>query len=487
MNPLGLLQIPWYSTHRSLRWITVALLIVCTVTAVLIGRFTRSPGDAEVMLGFGLFFLWAFFLSTPLLLAIDTRQLRVPGIQRGIVASLIAYGLLSIVLPTGLLMLLGASAPRATMTLALFCVSGFVFAMMPRYVAVSLGLMPSLFNSLWYRLHLPALGDPRLNPWFVTATIVLLVFVVWCWRHWLMKGAGQSQGWTSPMVLQFRNSSWGHWTNIGEQRQLRQRPDWLQLAVDLDKVGPTQPRNSLRVAFGGWYLPQTKGSYAKQFGLLLGMIALPVLGVILVSELGHPDHAVARVIEVTLLGSLGGCAIFGGPMIALLSQAWICKRWKRVNAELPLLALLPSLGAGAPIKRHLLRTGLGLPLTLHAMLIVSVGLVMLGWSSHLAMLLFVLLAQLGSAAVTCALLLNLFGGRRLAVWAMGLLLAICFAMTMLSLMLPLMTWGSHPVAWSGALLAPLAGAWLLLGAAMSWLCRRGWRSLQQLPHPFLQA
>ena len=488
MNLLQLLQIPWHATYRSLRWLALAVLVLCGGTAIGVGLFGGGTGHLDVAIavfGGGVLFLWAFFLSTSLLLVIDARQLRVPGIQRQTVASLLLYAVLSIAVPTVLLGMIGAPVFNAAIVLALSGAGGLAFALMPRYIAIFIGFTPALVNTLWHRLHLPGIGDPRFVHAALPVTVFLLLVIVVCWRRLLRAGSSRAQGWSAPMVLQYRNGSWGHWHTIGDLGQLRQRPDWLQLAVNLGDVGPTTPRKALRVALGGWYLPQTARSYARQLGLLFAFAVLPLLGLALLIQWGQHDKQTADVLEGVLIGSLGMTGICAGPVIGILSLTWLSKRWQRTNAELPLLALLPGLGDPAQARRRVLRAGLGLPLILHALLVMLTGITMLCWHGHVAMLSFLLLAQLGTAAVTVAVLLNLFGGRHLSIWVNGSVLAASFVLTLLSLVLPAMSWGRDPVAGAEMALQPLVAAWLLLTAGMIWLARRGWRELMQRPHPFL--
>ena len=178
--------------------------------------------------------------------------------------------------------------------------------------------------------------------------------------------------------------------------------------------------------------------------------------------------------------------MMAGPLIGALSVFIARTRWQRTSAELPLLALLPGLGDARGVRRTLLRAGLGMPLLMHALVALLAAAMILVWQQHPREFSFFLLAQLGAATITGALLFNIFGGRPLALWTSALLLGLEWLLTMFSLTLPLMAWRRNdPVGWAGELLSPLGLAWLLLALAMLWLARRGWRGLQQLPHPFL--
>lgn len=482
MNASSLFRFPWHWTFPSLRWGAVIAFVVCSAGAIAIGVFTNGPHalvGAVALYGAGLAYLWAFFFSLGLLVAIDARELRLPGIQRRIHASLVLYGLLGIALP---LFVPGVHWGMAAV-LALFTASGLAFALMPRYLAVIVALIPSLVNALWSQLDMPGIGDPRFAPWAALVAAVVLLVCVWRWRQLMRAGKEQSPGWSSPMVLQFRKGSWGHWGCFGDGQQ--QRPDWLRARVDLADVGPGRPRKAMQVMLGGWYLPQTMSSYGKQLALALGILALPAAGLVLLSR-KSPDHAdVAATLVGGSLGALSSLSVTAAPMICIFTLLWLSKRWQRTNAELPLLALLPGLGDTASVKRQLVRTALGLPLALHVLLALLLGAVMLFWHDHAYMLSFMLLAQLGSAVVTAAVLLNLVGGRALSLWSVGLILVVASVLTLSSLILPAMALGRDPVTQVLPLLPLLPLAWLLLAGAMGWLCRRGWRGLVQQSHPFL--
>ena len=44
MKPSQLFRIPWYSAHRSLRWMAVVLLTACAGSAIGLGLFGSKPG-----------------------------------------------------------------------------------------------------------------------------------------------------------------------------------------------------------------------------------------------------------------------------------------------------------------------------------------------------------------------------------------------------------------------------------------------------------
>lgn len=488
MNIPPLWQIPWRSTHRSLRWWAIVMFVLCSVGALGFGRFAAEPGEwsgAVALYGAGLFYLWAFFLPLSLLLAIDAEHLRLPGIQRRIGASLLLHGVLGLVMPLLVLGLVGLPLFQPAVLLLLLSAGGLTLALMPRYLVVLVALSTPLLFALWRHSNLPGFEDPRMSSGIMLLSLLLLLACTWRWRQLLRAGSNQSQGWSSAMLMQFRHGSWGHWNAIGDRQQLRQRPDWLQLAVNLDGIGPATPRKALRVALGGWYLPQTARSYARQFAVMLGIPAVSAACALALGRWNSADMDLAAVLGGSVIGLLGMLYFIAGPMICVFSLLWLGRRWQQTNAELPLLALLPGLGGPAQARRQLLRTGLALPLGLHALLLLPLGVAMLAWSGHAYALSFMLLAQLGAVAVTVAALLNVLGGRALSPWVIGPMLTVVSGGTVLSLILPALVQGYHLEPALISWLLSLMSVWLVLGVAAFWLGWRGWRAFVQRPHPFL--
>lgn len=318
------------------------------------------------------------------------------------------------------------------------------------------------------------------------AALLLLVVDVVRWRLLVRAENPLEQGQSSAMVMQWRRTcGMGMWGTLGStdlSRLIRNRPDWMQARADLRRVGPQWPSFTLRVALGGGYLPRTVVGYLRGMAPVLLPVLLfsPVL-MLLQAGKGEP-MAFWMGLGIGMVGWIG---IFGAAMLALAVVTTLRKRWVRVNAELPLLALLPGLGGPERIKRDLLRAGLGMPLTgLGVLLVVVLG-AALKMHIHGPGLISVALAQLGSAATLVALMLDVLGGRPLQGWGLGLYAMVTVVLVSLSSLMPLTALGSHP--WSHEHLVVLAvmGAWLVYAMVLLWLGRRGWSGLMQRPHPFL--
>ncbi|MGP1684281.1 MAG: hypothetical protein ACTS8S_18330 [Giesbergeria sp.] len=402
-------------------------------------------------------------MSATLRLAIATRQWRVPGILRQILCSLLLYGVLSVSVPTTWLAVRGAPvAPPATL-LTLCACAGVALATLPGYLMALAGFLPALFATLRPYLPLRDVSDPSTVLLMGLVALALLLISGWRARRLLLGDANQGLKWSSPLALY----SGVPWSNR-ETQLLRQRPNWLRVTPDIAHAGPSQPDKAIRMALGGLYAPQTWLSYGKRVALFIPSIALPLLLLALVKTLGVRSIGnMAAFWNGGLMGGMGTLLMMAGPLIGVLSVFVVRTRWQRTSAELSLLALLPSLGDVRSVRRVLLRAGLGMPLLMHALVALPVGVVILFWQQHAREFSFFLLAQLGAATITSALLVNIFGGRALAIWSSALLLGLGWVLTMFSLLLPLMAWRhDHPVAWAGELLLPLGLAWLLLALAM---------------------
>lgn len=493
MNLRQILVAPWRSTQRSLRWLSVIVFAACSVTAVAMGYFLDKPGwwqASAITYGVGVGYCWAFFMPATLLLAIDARQLRMPGVQRTVTWGLLAYGVACVALPTVVLAWLGGNALVVAELVALCLATGLAFALLPRYIAMVISFIPALSIGLKHVIHIPGPSDPRFMVWAAWALAVLLLLDALCWRRLLHAEEPLEQGFNSAMVMQLRRSGtvgvWGCMGHPDSSQMIRRRPDWMQPRADLRHAGPASPVNALKVALGGWYVPQTLGGHLRQLVpvLLPLLLMVPVMTIMQFGEAsGHSTlHDVMQGTGVAVIGWLG---VFGGVMLMAMTVMVLRQRWARTNAELPLLALLPRLGDGASVRKALLHASLLKPLL--ALVLLSGLVVVAAISMHLGWLavMFVLLAQLGCAATMASVAMNIFGGRPLAMWQLGVLMAGVCVLVMLSTFVPLTAQGKHPWEMSGVAEACIAAGWLAVAAVLCRLGRRGWRNLRQRAHPFL--
>ncbi len=494
MKPYAVLASPWRATHRSLRWVTLVVFALCSLGAVGVGIFVHAPHWwlwSTIVYCVGAGYLWAFLMPVLLLVSIDARHLCLPGVSGAVVGSLFLYGVLSVTVPTALLAAAGAPAASVALLVALAVATGLAFMLLPRYLSMAIGFLPALAIGLKHLLAIPSVGDPRFIPWGMGALAVLLLLDGWCWRRLLLADWNGELGLSSAMVMQIRRQGagvmgqWGHLRQPSSSQHVRQRPDWQQARADLRRVGPQTPVLALCTALGSWYMPQRWSSYLRQAApvLLPLILFVPVMALMQAGEAhGDPWRRIWMSVGVGVVGWIG---IFGAVGLAVVVPTRLRQRWTRVNAELPLLALLPGLGSASALRGYLLRAVLGKPLMAQALLLV----VVLGAAitMHLSdeMLVCVAFAQLGCAGVVMALVLATLGGRDLPLWGTASLLIVAFLLISASTFLPLLTIGKNPWHFSSAEIPMLGAGWLALVVALCWLGRRGWQGLQQRPHPFL--
>lgn len=487
MNATTVLLSPWRASPTWTRWGSVilgaGLLLVTVLLAIFMRRDSWAMAAGSVV-GFGEFFLGMFLLAPALLLAVDGRQLRVPGLQRAALAGVAWLGLGLIVVPAALLRLAGGHAAPIAGLLALALCGGLLTGLLPRMLSAFVGLLPMTFNAMRPHVDLPAPGEPGFLTLVAAAVASMLLLCALCWWRQLRAADPYRQGWMQPMVLQFRRAGRaGSWDGFAgglpdSVQQIRQQPDWMRPMVDLGPAGPKRPRYSLRVAIGGMFVPMTLAGRARQLAVAL-LPSVLVIGLLLL-QASHRHGGFGLAMLTPWAGMLAWFGGFIGLLVALLVVMQLGQRWQKDNAELPLLALLPGLGTPARLRRDLLAAsllpGVGVQLLLLAALVALAWYVHTGWTAVLALL----LAQATGIGVLVAFTLAIIGGRPLPGWGTGTLSVACFVVITTGLLFALLDRSAH-----GMLLLVAASAWVVLALVLAWLGWRGWRGLQDRPHPFI--
>lgn len=491
MNLHRILMTPWQATRKSLRWVSLIVLGLCIVGAGAMALLSDQPFHwlvVAVIYCFGLGYFWAFMMSSLLVLAIDARQLRLPSISRTVVWSLLCYGALLVLVPALLLQVLAGDGLVTGLMMTLAIMAGLAFVLLPRYLVSLICFGPAFVIGLSqaHAIHLPLPDEPRFVTWVGAAVVLLLLVNVLRWRALTLAENPRDCGYTSALVMQFRgNGAMGRWSRLAQKNStpmLRRRPDWMLARADLRKIGPRSPVTSLRVALGGWYMPQRWTSYLRQMLPVLLPLALFIAFMALM-QLGDPEHhGLHDLWQGMGFGVVGWIGTFGGLLLAARAALAPTQRWKRVNGELALLALLPGLGDAAAVRKHLLRAALVKPLLAQALLLALViGATLTMQMSGIAIALLTLV-QLGCAGAVVCLVLSTFGGVDLSIWTRATLSIGGVVLLSISSFIPLLA-QSWPL--NGMQDAFLVLAWAAFAGALLWLGRLGWRGLQQRPHPFL--
>jgi hypothetical protein len=495
MNAAAVMLAPWRCVHGSMRWIMLVMLALCSI-ALVIALVAGAGIDAHKALiavsayCFGLFYAWAFWMPSLIVLASDARKLCVPGMQRAAGTSVFVYAGLCLILPTALIVPLGAAANPDILVVGLTMCAGLVFGLMPRYIAMLIGLAPALV--LAFKHHMgtvfPAFDDPR---WQLAGACLLAVLIWVCVYRWrrLLAVDSLPSGWNGPMVAQLRGgfssaNAWGlgGWQNSSSLP--RQVPEWAQPSADLHGTGPQRPALSLRVLLGRWYVPQTWLSRLRQLAWTLIVMGLVGVAFALV-EAGHTRASLSDMRQLLpfVFPWLAMSAAIG---IVAPSVVGVFQRWQPKSAELPILALLPGLGDVAHARRHLLRAVLTRPLAGQlAILLVSLLVATIWWhldTSGMACLVAVLLTCAGfGGAVTFMIL----GDRQPSSAGWVALLIAGFTLTCLSVGVLMSSGGTRPWQFSGVIEHWFVAALLVYDTILLWLGWRGWRGFSQRPHPFM--
>lgn len=290
------------------------------------------------------------------------------------------------------------------------------------------------------------------------------------------------------MVLQLRHGGMYRWGRSGADanRAIRQRPDWTRPEVDVSGTGPRHPVDTLRVALGGWYVPQTLRGRIRQIRNY-GAILLFALAFMAIARLDHPgrslDLATALFALSGFAGTLVVMATIGTPLITATA---IHHRWVGTGGELALLALLPGLAPGEARHKHLLRAILTRPLAVHGLALVAslLGAAIL----HLGLLStsLLLLSQLCAALATVSAVLGTLGDCEPGPWLTVLLVIAFTTLVSITGFVAVIShrWvdeGQWPYA--STVETAFAAGFALLGVTLVWLALRGWRKMRERPHP----
>ncbi len=270
MNLGRTLLMPWMAVPRSTRWITAVVFVLGFMGYGLLLGFSHIPRvwpAADMALGAATVFCWTIFMPNTLLLVLDARQVCLPAVRTEVVRSLLLYALLTIGGPV-LLLWSGGHLLTVAALLVIGAGIGTLYALMPAYLGMLLLMLPALHNATRQWLPMPALpkpGSPGFTYGALSGAALVLLLVVLRWWRLLCADQVSTRGFAAPSVFNFRRS-------VGLTRRdaltstevLRARPAWLRVTPNLRQAGPQAPALSLRLAFGGMYLPETARSRLRR-------------------------------------------------------------------------------------------------------------------------------------------------------------------------------------------------------------------------------
>lgn len=483
MKAWRLLMLPWMAWSEGTRRVLAGVATLIVATVILATSMKHQHGVApspQTIHVFAVvnFMLWAFALSQTVLFARAAHRLRLPGLGREALAGVMLYVFLTIVLPALLLAWLGANGAVALVELALGAGLGLGYAALPSWLGILALFTPTLVNLLpahW--LPSPALSTQDYLAWATPCAMALWTLIGICWRRTARLDHGL-QGINKSILFNQRTLKWYGRNDGGsatELQGLRRGARWWQPTADLRGCGPGHAVTNLRLMLGGWAMPQTRASWMRQCSAWAFAMALGAAFVTITAhdDQGHGDKGILLWVYATM----------AGPLLAQTNARTLQRRWSRANAELPLTALLPSLGEGRSIKRDLLRACL-LPAFAMQCLIAVAAIGAATWLQiPLATWLGLLLAQLTGMGMLAAFVLATLGGKPLASTGQTLILFGYLAVISAGAF-TMPTTQLSPAALMSTMLA-LVILWALLFVPLALIAMRGWRAFQRRPHPFL--
>lgn len=337
-------------------------------------------------------------------------------------------------------------------------------------------------------------GGVLVQPWFMqhvyeqtpvfllvmTGVDAILVAVcVLFWRR--LCTDTQWQGWASPSTLAHQEAEpWAGWNRFVTFLSTRLHATWLdplRARPDMSRLGPHHPRRSLRMALGGFLLPQTSSAQTAQrapfaIAVLIGCV-LAWLAARSSGMSGLQSMNLVAVLLASLLSSL----------FILATNSRLLRLFSRPNAEMPLLALLPHLQPADTSRRWILRTVTGLPMRFLALEGFCSFFNVLDAGANYSLLVLDAGLFVGNAACLIALPLIAWAGggqsRRIHAW-LSLVFSVLVAFTLIGM---IAAFHEPFVSADANLVVGLTwGIFVLVLAGFGW---QGWRRWKNLPHPFL--
>lgn len=387
MNLRAAMLAPWRASSMSERVLAATVLVVGSALTAAVVLYIRRPDASTVaamMMSIALGILWLTVMPKTLALAIDARELRLPAVQREIVAGLGLYSVLCIVLPTLILSCFGGSPAVIAAMLALACSGCFAVALAPSYlitvcVVFFLAQSDEIAPAPFWR------DAPAFLRWALPLVIGLILLAAFNWGRALRQEQQRIPMWRKPLVA-------GLLGNTQERAITLLQPTMLQPMADIRGCGPGAPITSLRVALGGIHLPLMPGA---RIGLLLP-IFLVIAGVAGLIVLRDGSGEVYR----TMLQFGWGNAAFLPWLGVVVSSGivWIAtsqlqRRWT-YGTEPHLLALLPRLHRERPVRHNIVLAVLLAPAGGLAVVTGVIVVAALSWRGSLALCLTLALVQL---------------------------------------------------------------------------------------------
>ena len=484
MNRLGvLLWMPWVASARYARLLAVlfvgsALIVACAMAIT--GEAHAHRVIFILVLGFAVWSLWGSYLGANLMLVRSARDLCLPRMQRDADLSLLLFAVISLGLPTALCWVLGTTPLLAAAVFTAAAALGLAYLLLPLWIGLPL-LMAAIFTIMTHGLN------ESLWACWGTAAVLAGVDVFRWWQLCTATEVPRDGMRAAAVFYCYRQDAManGGWFGFA-QRFLPERVT-LPLHAALKGVGPRHIVGSIRFALGGYGMPKPFASRLRDIGRLLAFVWVFVLFSLLAPLLASPTPSDSQLLIVhwvsplLTFGSLLTCCVavnvFAGRARSL---------WRKPDAELPLLALLPGLGNGASGKRSVVTALLAPPVIFLACTCAVLCIATLALHASAWAYVSLVLCCAGALVLVVAVTLASLAGRPMHTVEYVLLYFALLVLSALLLVKAMPTdqyHGPHP-GLIGVVPVWMLVLWGLYLTVLAVLAMHGGRALRERPHAF---
>jgi len=221
--------------------------------------------------------------------------------------------------------------------------------LLPRYLGVSMSLMPTLFNKLLDSRLLPATDSAEFFVSLIALTLILIAIAGWRFYR-LRRYEGDTSRWSTPMALMPDGANgWGvqSWSK-SESGQLMINGISFEPAIDASTSKSSAL--AMRTYLGTPFMPLTKRSRAKQtFLMAFAYLVLPLFMAFSISSDGSRDISTTAAMAAFWVCLIGLGIAFSAALVRLRTL------YTRDNTELAELALLPAWNGNRSARELLIR------------------------------------------------------------------------------------------------------------------------------------
>lgn len=477
-----LLVMPWVASAKYARWLTVLFVGVASIVAAAFAVTGESHVHRTgfiLALAFAVWALWGSCLGANIQLARNARDLCLPRMQRAADLSLLLFAAISLTVPAGLCWILGVTPLLAAAVFVVAAASGLAYMLLPFWMGLPL-VTATVMGVMTYGL------DVRMSTWWALA-VSLTAFDVFRWWQLRSASAVARDGMNAAAVFwHYRQDAManGGWFAVS-QRLLQERVT-APVHTELRDIDPRHAVASIRFALGGVGMPKPFASRLKDIGRLLVYVMAFMLLFVLAPLVTSPVAASGRVVHwlsplltfASLMVSCTAVTLFAGRSRSM---------WRKTDAELPLLALLPGLGDADSVKRSTLLAVFAPPVVFLACACAVLCLATLALPATPWAYVALMLCCSGALVLTVAVTLASLAGTPMHTAGYVLLYIVQLVLSMLVLMKAMPTdqyHGPHPEQF-GVIPVWLLVVWGVYLLVLAILAVHGARELRDRPHAFL--